>query len=144
MKVKDLMSTDVLCIKETTPAVQAASHMKRNNIGCLPVCDDGGFVKGILTDRDLVIRLLSKYDQGTITHVMVGEIMSTNPVTVSPKESIHNAALLLAHYKIRRLPVTEASKLVGMLSIGDIAAKPVYIDEAGDVLSSVSISDGAI
>ena len=89
MKVKDLMSTDVLCIKETTPAVQAASHMKRNNIGCLPVCDDGGFVKGILTDRDLVIRLLSKYDQGTITHVMVGEIMSTNPVTVSPKESIH-------------------------------------------------------
>jgi CBS domain-containing protein len=118
--------------------------MKRNNIGCLPVCDDGGFIKGILTDRDLVIRLLSRYEQGSITHVQVGEIMSTNLVTVSPKESIHNAALLLAHHKIRRLPVTEASKLVGMLSIGDIASKPVYIDEAGDVLSAISLSDGAI
>jgi CBS domain-containing protein len=144
MKVKDLMSTDILCLKETTPAIQAAMYMKRNNIGCLPVCDDGGFVKGILTDRDLVIRLLSRYEQGSITHVQVGEIMSTNLVTVSPKESIHNAALLLAHHKIRRLPVTEASKLVGMLSIGDIASKPVYIDEAGDVLSAISLSDGAI
>jgi CBS domain-containing protein len=144
MKVKDLMSTDILCLKETTPAIQAAIYMKRNNIGCLPVCDDGGFIKGILTDRDLVIRLLSRYEQGSITHVQVGEIMSTNLVTVSPKESIHNAALLLAHHKIRRLPVTEASKLVGMLSIGDIASKPVYIDEAGDVLSAISLSDGAI
>jgi len=144
MKVKDLMSTDILCIKETTPAVQAALYMKRNNIGCLPVCDDGGFVKGILTDRDLVVRLLSRYSQETITHVMVSEIMSTNIITVSPKESIHNAALLLSHHKIRRLPVTEASKLVGMLSIGDIASKPVYIDEAGDALSAISLSDGAI
>ena len=56
--------------------------------------------------------------------------------------SIHEASLLFSAHKIRRLPVTEASRLVGMLSLGDIAVKPVYIDEAGDALSSISLADG--
>jgi len=67
-----------------------------------------------------------------------GEIMSLDPVTVSPDQNIHDAALLFSAHKIRRLPVTEASRIVGMLSLGDVAVKPVYIDEAGDALSAIS------
>lgn len=149
MKVKELMSTNITCVSESTPADQIAMQMRKNDVGCMPVCDDAGHIKGIVTDRDLVIRCLAKAvaadendkKAGSPGNTMLtaGDIMSLDPVTVSPDQNIHDAALLFSAHKIRRLPVTEASKIVGMLSLGDVAVKPVYIDEAGDALSAISI-----
>ena len=149
MKVKELMSTNITCVSESTPADQIALHMRKNDVGCMPVCDDAGHIKGIVTDRDLVIRCLAKAaaagendkKAGSPGNTMLtaGDIMSLDPVTVTPDQNIHDAALLFSAHKIRRLPVTEASKIVGMLSLGDVAVKPVYIDEAGDALSAISI-----
>ncbi|MBQ3611753.1 MAG: CBS domain-containing protein [Firmicutes bacterium] len=149
MKVKELMSTNITCVSESTPADQIALQMRKNDVGCMPVCDDAGHIKGIVTDRDLVIRCLAKAvaadengkKAGSPGNTMLtaGDIMSLDPVTVSPDQNIHDAALLFSAHKIRRLPVTEASKIVGMLSLGDVAVKPVYIDEAGDALSAISI-----
>lgn len=149
MKVKELMSTNIVCVKENATAEQIASHMRKNNVGSLPVCDDAGHVKGIVTDRDLVIRVLAKYssveapeDANPASEITAADIMTTEPVTVSPEHNIHDASILFSAHKIRRLPVTEASRIVGMLSLGDVAVKPVYIDEAGDALSSISLADG--
>ena len=146
MKVKELMSTNIACISENTPAEQIAAQMRKNNVGSLPVCDDTGHIKGIVTDRDLVIRVMAREDaEGTDAHTVpktAADIMTTDPVTVSPEQNIHDAALLFSAHKIRRLPVTEASRIVGMLSLGDVAVKPVYIDEAGDALSAISLADG--
>ena len=136
MKVKDLMSTNITCVKEDTLIKNVAVHMRKNNIGCIPVCDDAGHVKGIVTDRDLVLRVMT--GKCNAVPVTASDIMTKNPVTASPEQNIHDAALLFSAHKIRRLPVTEASRLVGILSLGDIAAKPVYIDEAGDALSAIS------
>ncbi len=148
MKVKELMSTNITCVSEDTPVSQIAGHMRKNDVGSLPVCDDAGHIKGIVTDRDLVIRCLAKASAmgednkmaDSLGNIMLtaGDIMSLDPITVSPEQNIHDAALLFSAHKIRRLPVTEASKIVGMLSLGDIAVKPVYIDEAGDALSAIS------
>ena len=140
MKVKELMSTNITCACEDTPVMQLAAHMKRNNIGSVPVCDDAGHIKGIVTDRDLVLRVLG----GDIPadEITAGDVMTIDPVTVSPETGIHDAALLFSAYQIRRLPVTEASRIIGMLSLGDVAAKPVYIDEAGDALSAISLAGG--
>lgn len=151
MKVKELMTTNITCVSENTPAPQIAGYMRRNDVGCIPVCDDAGHIKGIVTDRDLVLRVMAKAaadDRSSedsagnmaVQKLTAGDIMSTDPVTVSPDQNIHDAALLFSHHKIRRLPVTEASKIVGMLSLGDVAVKPVYIDEAGDALSAISAS----
>ena len=150
MKVKDLMSTNITCVDEDATVGQIASHMRRNNVGSIPVCDDAGYIKGIVTDRDLVVRTIAKIQLGTsrsdnsdtLKNIKAKDIMTKDPVTTSPNHNIHEAALLFASHKIRRLPVTEASKLIGMLSLGDIAVKPVYIDEAGDALSSISLADG--
>lgn len=133
MKVKELMSTNITCVGESASVLQIADHMRRNDIGCVPVCDDAGHIKGIVTDRDLVVRCLAQTGKTT-----AGDIMTIDPVTVSPEQNIHDAALLFSAHKIRRLPVTEASRIVGMLSLGDVAVKPVYIDEAGDALSAIS------
>ncbi|MDO4745500.1 MAG: CBS domain-containing protein [Bacillota bacterium] len=149
MKVKELMSTNIACIREDTPVGLIAMKMRKDDIGCIPVCSDAGHVKGVVTDRDLVLRVLAKTvtvgDSGDLEDIdgnmlTASDIMSKDPVTVSPDQNIHDAALLFSAYKIRRLPVTEASRIVGMLSLGDVAAKPVYIDEAGDALSAISIA----
>jgi len=150
MKVKDLMSSGVICIREDTSVLQAATHMRKNNIGCLPVCDDIGHLKGIVTDRDIVLRVLARFASeqhentrdARISHIKASDIMSTSPISVSPETGIHDAALLFSAHKIRRLPVTEAGRIVGMLSLGDVAVKPVHIDEAGDALSAISSKDG--
>lgn len=209
MKVKDLMSTNIVCVSESTPASQIAGQMRKSNIGSLPVCDQNNHIKGIITDRDLALRVLARYEAkrnaaaaiDTVAHkdtknanstsdvntsdpnnngsqtnstnaatnanstksrnknasgsnaggasgpkdiaeMTAAEIMTKNPVVVSPNANIHDAALLFASHKIRRLPVTEASKVIGILSLGDIAVKPIYIDEAGDALSAISLADG--
>lgn len=138
MKVKDIMSTNITCVREDTSVSQAAKQMRAENVGCLPVCDDRGCVTGIITDRDLVLRAVAK----EASDAYVGDIMTLKPVTVSPDTNTHDAALLFSAYRIRRLPVVESSRLTGMLSLGDLASKPVCIDEAGDALSAISLADG--
>lgn len=139
MKVKDLMTTDISCVNENASAYTVAVQMKKENVGSIPVCDDKGHIKGIITDRDLVIRAMAKQkDSVSLSDIKAGEIMSLKPITVSPEMNSHDAALLFSSNKIRRLPVTENSKLVGMFSLGDLASKPVCIDEAGDALSFIS------
>lgn len=134
MRVKDLMSTSVTCVKPDTSIEQAARQMKQENIGSIPVCSDRGEVLGIITDRDIVIRSVSNENRPKI----VQEIMTKNLVVAEPGMDTHQAALLMAKYQIRRLPVVENNQIVGMLAMADIARKPIYVDEAGDALSAIS------
>jgi len=134
MQVKDLMTTGISCVRPEASLIQAAKQMKQENIGSIPVCNDKGEVLGIVTDRDIVIRALSEDSQKNT----VAEIMTTAIISATPNMNTHEAALLLSKYQIRRLPVVSSGKLVGMLSIADIARKTLFIDEAGDILSAVS------
>lgn len=142
MKVEELMSKNIICARENSSVLQIASQMRRENIGSLPVCDDKGVLKGIVTDRDIVLRFVAGYasarGERQKSDIPVSAIMTTAPATISPSASVHEAALIFSAKQIRRLPVVENSKLVGMLTLGDIAKKQVYIDEAGDALSAIS------
>ncbi|MEG0829970.1 MAG: CBS domain-containing protein [Anaerovoracaceae bacterium] len=137
MIVKELMSTSINCCREDSSLEHIAAEMKSENIGIIPICNDRGEVLGIVTDRDLVLRSLCREGKGWGENLSAKDVMSTNLVFASPNMNTHHAALLLAKYQVRRLPVTENNKLVGMLSMADIARKTAYIDEAGDALSSI-------
>ncbi|HWQ77651.1 MAG TPA: CBS domain-containing protein, partial [Anaerovoracaceae bacterium] len=134
MRVKDLMSTSVTCVKPDTSIEQVARQMKQENVGSIPVCNDRGEVMGIITDRDIVIRSVSNENRPKI----VKEIMTKNLVVAEPGMDTHEASLLMAKYQVRRLPVVENNQIVGMLAMADIARKPIYVDEAGDALSAIS------
>lgn len=146
MKVKDLMSTNIICSREDSSVYSIAKEMRKANIGSLPVCDDSGNLKGIITDRDIILRFLAGMCSTdsiedclkSARSVTASQIMTTCPVTVSAEMNIHEAALIFSAKQIRRLPVVENSKLIGMLSLGDLAVKRVCTDEAGDALSSIS------
>lgn len=141
MMVKDFMSTNISCVTENTPVALIAQQMRRENVGSLPVCSQQGQLRGIVTDRDLVLRALTK-EVTALSSLTAKDIMTLSPVSVSPDMNSHDAALLFSTYGIRRLPVTENEKLVGMLSLGDLASRPVSIDEAGDALSAISLAPG--
>lgn len=144
MKVKDLMSTNISCVTEDSPVSLIAQQMRREDVGSLPVCNQQGQLMGMVTDRDLVLRALAKAmaDPSQLSSLTARDVMTLHPVTAPPDMSSHDAALLFSTHGIRRLPVTENEKLVGMLSLGDLASRPVCIDEAGDVLSAISLAPG--
>lgn len=121
MKVSDIMSGRVITIGQKEPVIAAARLLKRMNLGALPVTDDSGRLRGILTDRDIVLRCVaSGSDPRTLE---VREIMSRGVVTAAPGTEISEAARLMRGDQVRRLPVVEGGKLVGMLSLADMARR---------------------
>jgi CBS domain-containing protein len=137
MKVKDLMSTNISVVDINTPVSEVAKTMKTQNIGSVPVCNNGKVV-GILTDRDIVIREIA---EGKNTMASKAEDVMTKEVsTVSSSSDIHEAAKLMSDRQIRRLPVVDNGNLVGMLAIGDIAVRNKLVDNAGEALGQISES----
>jgi CBS domain-containing protein len=135
LKLADIMTRDVRTIEKNSTVEQAARMMKELNVGSIPVTDNGNVI-GIITDRDVVMRNVA--DGGTASNTRVEEIMSKTVVTASPDMDVHRAADLMARNQIRRLPVLEGNKVVGIVSIGDLAVRNIYENEAGEALSSIS------
>lgn len=118
MKVREIMSNRVLSLRHNDTVSQAAELLCKNNVGSLPIVTDGELV-GMLTDRDIVLRCVA--GRSDATQMRIGEIMSTKLVTVSPEDSVEHAMELMAEHRIRRLPVVEKTRVVGMLSLADVA-----------------------
>jgi CBS domain-containing protein len=118
--VKDVMTSAPISVPPSAFAWDAARLMKEQNIGDVIVMD-GDRLCGIVTDRDLVVRVIGEGRDPSRTPV--GEICSEDLVTVSPKDNTEDAARVMREHAIRRLPVTENGKPVGIVSIGDLAVE---------------------
>ncbi|MDD4509843.1 MAG: CBS domain-containing protein [Oscillospiraceae bacterium] len=130
------MNGNVISIAPEESASLAARLLNRYNVGALPVCGAGQILRGILTDRDIVMRCIAA--DGDPEHTPVKEIMTRNVATVLPEDDVRNAARLMASKQVRRLPVVENGKLVGMLSLGDMAKSQMFDMEASKALSEIS------
>ena len=136
MKVKDCMTKNVICVGEFESADVAARLMARYNLGSLPVRRLDGSLSGMVTDRDIVVRCVAAGDDPE--HTRVAEIMTRRILAAEPDRSVDEAARLMAREQVRRLPVQEHGRLVGMVSLGDVAVRPDYTMEAGEVLQEIS------
>ena len=136
MNICDIMTERVISISEDEPVVAAARLMKQNNIGALPVRDEKGKLKGIVTDRDIVLRCVAA--NTNLQDVRIGEIMSRNLVTASPFEDAEKAAVKMGESQVRRLPVTDNGVLVGIVALGDVARSGEFDMEAADALGEIS------
>lgn len=136
MKVFDLMSESVVSVGANEPIVAAARLLKKYNIGALPVCDDNGKLKGVVTDRDIAIRCVA----GNLlpNKATVSEIMTRGAVTIDENAYIGDAARIMAEAQIRRLPVCKDGALVGMLSLADLARSTDCDTEAAEALCEIS------
>lgn len=135
MKVKDVMTRDIACVNPNDNVERAAQLMNEYNVGSVPVCENGKVI-GIVTDRDITLRSVAKgYESWSQT---VREIMSSNPVCGYPEQDVHEVARIMSERQIRRLPIVENGRLVGMVSLGDLAVEPTLKDNAEEALKSIS------
>ncbi len=136
MEVKDLMNPSVISIEPTSSAALAARLISRHNVGVLPVCSSDRRLRGVVTDRDIVLRCVAAEEDPAQT--MVRDIMTRNCVTVSPGDDCREATRLMSVQQVRRLPVVESGKLVGMISLADLARSRRFDMEAAQALCEIS------
>lgn len=117
--IREVMTPDPATCKEDDTVLDAARAMRDGDFGADVVDDDAGNVRGILTDRDIVVRVVAEGKDPASTEVR--EAFTTEPTTLSPEASLDEAVAALREAHVRRLPVVEASKVVGIVSIGDLA-----------------------
>ncbi|URN92544.1 MAG: CBS domain-containing protein [Candidatus Pristimantibacillus lignocellulolyticus] len=136
-KVKDLMTADCKTVTLKDNIYEIAVIMSENNIGFVAVVDEHDHSKliGCVTDRDLVIRGYAAKHPGSTE---VQTVMSENLITVAPDQDAEEAANLMAQHKIRRLPVIESGKLVGIIALGDLALAHPTEHNAGIALQEIS------
>jgi CBS domain-containing protein len=118
--VRDMMSTRPRCVTPDTAASEAAQIMRAEDVGALPIVAEPDALVGIVTDRDLVLRVLA--DDLDPRTTQVGEIASRDVVTVAPDQDLDDALVLMAQQQVRRLPVVDQdNRLVGILAQADVA-----------------------
>lgn len=140
MLIKELMTKGVDSIKPDCTILEAARHMKRHNVGMLPIVEYGR-VAGVVTDRDIVVRAVAK--GACLETTTVAEIMTRNPVHCGDEDDLKDVARIMEAKKVRRVPVLDArGKLVGILSLGDFAKRLGGQDLVGEVLEAVAARHG--
>ncbi|MGH4052148.1 MAG: CBS domain-containing protein [Clostridium sp.] len=137
MKVSEIMTKEVISLSVDDTVQHAAELMKQYNIGSIPVnAEDRGII-GIVTDRDIILRCAAEgMDIKTQT---VRGIMTSNPVACDENIDVNDAVRIMSERQIRRLPITQSDKLVGMVSLGDLVLEPNLREETIDALGEISI-----
>jgi CBS domain-containing protein len=134
MNIRDVMTPNPTCVSPEDSIQNAARIMRDMDTGAVPVVENGRPV-GILTDRDIVVRAVAEDGQ---LNRPVREIVTGGIVSASPDMSTREAADLMSEHQVRRLPVVENERLVGIVSIGDLAVKEGKDKRMGDALQDIS------
>lgn len=115
----DIMHAGATCIREHETLTSAARHMRDLGVGALPICGDDDHLHGMLTDRDIVIKCLADgHDPNTVT---AGELAQASVYHVDAAASIEEMLTVMEEHQVRRLPVIDNHRLVGIVSEADIA-----------------------
>ena len=134
-KARDIMTGSPECIGENDSVAEAAKLMSKLDVGSLPICGEDNRLKGMLTDRDIVVKVLAEDREPSSTRA--GELGQGKPVTIGADDSIDLAIKTMADHKVRRLPVIDGHDLIGIISQGDIANN-VEEEQVGQLVDIIS------
>lgn len=137
MTVQEVMTAFPDTISADTSIHKAALMMRDENIGVIPIVDDLGSLVGIVTDRDIVVQAVA---EGRGADTPVRECMSRSVDTVALDTTVEQAMLLMSQQQIRRVPVVENGRLVGIVSLGDLAESGASEQEKAETLEQVSVN----
>jgi CBS-domain-containing membrane protein len=136
-KARDVMSPDCQCIGENETVLDAARKLKELDVGAMPICGEDDRLKGMLTDRDIVVKVLAEGKDPASTKA--GELGQGDgqTVTIGADDSIGEALRTMIDHKVRRLPVIDGRRLVGIVSQADVATN---LDEerVGELVEAIS------
>jgi CBS domain-containing protein len=135
-KARDIMTPECKCIGENDTVLDAAKRLAELDVGAMPICGDDDRLKGMLTDRDIVVKVLAQGKDPASTRA--GELATQDEVvTIGADDPIDEALRTMTEHKVRRLPVIDGRECVGMISQADIAT---HLDEekVGDLVEAIS------
>lgn len=120
-RVSDVMKSKVRSVEQDAEISTAAGIMREENVGLLPVVDEGRRVVGCVTDRDLVVRTLAPESLGSVGYVQIKDVMSTDVACVTMEQSLDDVLEIMATRRVRRVPVVDGlQQLVGIVSVADV------------------------
>jgi CBS domain-containing protein len=134
MNIRDVMTPNPRTVSPEEPIQTAARIMRDLDTGVVPVVENGRPV-GLVTDRDIVVRAVAEDGQ---LNRPIRDIVTGGVIAASPDMSTREAAELMSAHQVRRLPVVEGERLVGIVSIGDLAVKEGKDKRVGDTLQDIS------
>ena len=132
---REIMNGGVECVQEDETVLDAARKMSQLGVGALPICGNDDRLKGMLTDRDIVVKVLAEGKDPASTKA--GELGQGKPVTIGADDSIDELVRTMAQHEVKRLPVIDGQKLVGVVSQADVA-RNLPEDKVGDLVEAIS------
>jgi CBS domain-containing protein len=134
---RDIMTGDCTCIGENDTVLEAARQLAKLGVGAMPICGEDDRLKGMLTDRDIVVKVLAEGKDPATTRA--GELGwgDGRTVTIGADDSIDEALATMSRYQVRRLPVIDRKRLVGIVAQADVARN---VDESrvGELVEAIS------
>ena len=132
---REIMTPDVTCIGEKESLAEAARKMADLDVGSLPICGADNRLKGMITDRDIVVKVLAK-DRNP-ADCTAGELAQGKPVTIGADDDAAEILRTMSEHKVRRLPVIDGHQLVGIVAIADVA-KALPDRPVGDLIDAIT------
>jgi CBS domain-containing protein len=132
---RDVMTPDAKCIGEDQTVAEAARQLAELGVGAMPICGSDDRLKGMVTDRDIVVKVLAQGKDPETTKA--GELGEGKPVTIGADDSLSEALRTMKEHAIRRLPVIDGHDMVGIVSIADLAQN-IDDEDTGDLIEAIS------
>jgi CBS domain-containing protein len=132
---RDVMTGGAECIGEKDTVQDAAKRLADLDVGAMPICGEDDRLKGMLTDRDIVVKVLAQGKDPAAT--TAGELAQGKPVTIGADDSVDEALRTMAEHRIRRLPVIDGHELIGVVSQADLA-RSVDESKVGELVEAIS------
>lgn len=132
---RELMTPGAKCVGENETLEQAAQHMREQGFGSLPICGEDNRLKGMITDRDIVVKCIA--EGGDPKTAKAGGLAQGKPVTIGADDNVSEALQTMKDHQVRRLPVIDGHELVGMLAQADVA-RSEWDNRIGDLVEKMS------
>jgi CBS domain-containing protein len=134
-RARDVMTQNPECVGENETILDAAKKLAELDVGAMPICGEDDRLKGMLTDRDIVVKVLAQGKDPASTRA--GELGEGKPVTIGADDSIDEALRTMTEHHVRRLPVIDGRQLVGIVSQADIATN-IDEEKTGELVEAIS------
>jgi CBS domain-containing protein len=134
-KARDVMSGGAECVGENETVADAAKKLRDLDVGAMPICGDDDRLKGMLTDRDIVVEVLAQGKDPASTKAI--DLGGEEVVTIGADDSVDEALRTMKDHQVRRLPVIDEQRLVGVVSVADLA-KNIEDSQLGDLVEAIS------
>ena len=132
---REIMSGDAQCVGENDTIVDAAKQLAELDVGAMPICGEDDRLKGMLTDRDIVVKVLAQGKDPETTKA--GELGEGKPVTIGADDSVEETLSTMKEHQVRRLPVIDGHELIGIVSQADVA-RNLEEEKVGDLVEAIS------